>query len=219
MKIDRQIALKQDPQTRTASQEEQLHKAASMYEEHFLGEMVKAMRTTVHREDGFVKPNMAENIFSEQLDQQYIEGWTKKGGIGLGDMIYNQLHERIFPNKKDFSKPAGPIPFDKSKGGFQIKVDKTDLKQGQVTFRGDNASPLVQSTPVQSPWSGQIASAQTGDGWSHVSILHDNQLRSDLAFQGPLGQLKVGEKVGAGDAIGLLALDSPTLRWQVSELT
>ncbi len=55
-----------------------LRDAAKMYEQHFLNEMVKAMRATVHRDGGFIQPNMAENIFSEQLDQQYwISGPTK----------------------------------------------------------------------------------------------------------------------------------------------
>jgi flagellar protein FlgJ len=206
------------PQEKLAKMDGQLKEASKMYEQHFLNEMVKAMRATVHRDDGIVKPNMAENIFSEKLDDQYTQAWAKKGGIGLADMIYQQMHERMFPNKKDFSKPAGPIPFDKTSHPFEIKVDKKSEKSGQVFFQGQAASPLVQPTAVQSPWAGKIESvSQDGNGWSYATIAHDNELRSQLAFRGVLSNARAGDKVGQGQTLGALSLAFPTLRWDVSE--
>lgn len=76
---------KQDDETR-------LREAAQMYEEQFLGEMVKAMRRTIPESD-FMKPSSAEKIFREQLDQQYVEAWADKGGIGLADLIVDQIKE------------------------------------------------------------------------------------------------------------------------------
>lgn len=219
MKIENQvIPLKTDPQTQKANMEEKLHGASKMYEQHFLNEMLKEMRATVHKDGGFIQPSMAENIFSEKLDEEYVDKWADKGGIGLADMIYNQLHERIFPERRDFSKPAGPIPLQKTSAPFQIKVDKKSEGSGQILFQGEKPSPLVQPTPVQSPWSGQIESANTGsDGWNHVAILHDNEFRSRLAFRGNLSGLKVGSLVEAGQNLGNLGNESPILRWDVSQ--
>ena len=110
--------------------------------------MVKAMRSTVHKDDGFLPTNMAENIFSEQLDQQYVEKWADKGGIGLADMIYNQMHERMFP-QHNLAPPAGPLPLNKSPIPFQINVEKKGPNSGRILFRGEPAAPLSPTTPVE----------------------------------------------------------------------
>jgi Rod binding domain-containing protein len=220
VKINNSLPLKEAPQDKLAKVDRQLKDASKMYEQHFLNEMVKSMRSTIHRDDGFIKPNMAENIFQEKLDQEYTDAWSKKGGIGLADMIYSQLHERIFPNKKDFSKPVGPLPLDKANHSFEIKVEKKN-DGGQVLFHGDaSSSPLVQPAPVQNPWKGRIQSMNSDlNGWNYATIEHSNHLRSQLAFQGSLAALKIGEDVEEGQAIGILSRENPTLRWDVSENT
>lgn len=64
--------------------------AAKMYERYFLGQMMKAMRSTVAKSE-LEKPSMGENIYREQLDDQYVESWSERGGIGLADMIHDEL--------------------------------------------------------------------------------------------------------------------------------
>lgn len=218
MKIDNTFQLKPTPQDKMARLDGQLKNASKMYEQHFLDEMVKAMRSTIHRDDGFIKPSMAENIFQEKLDQQYTEAWSAKGGIGLADMIYNQLHERMFPAKKDFSKPAGPLPLDKTGHSFRIKAEKNSNGEGgQILFHGSPASPLVQPTPVQNPWKGRVQSMNSDEsGWNYATILHDNNLSSQLAFQGSSLALKIGTDVEEGQTIGTLSRENPILRWDVN---
>jgi flagellar protein FlgJ len=217
MKIQNQFPLRQTPQDTAAKFDGQLKEASKLYEQHFLNEMVKAMRSTIHREEGFIKPNMAENFFMEKLDDQYTESWSNKGGIGLADMIYSQMHERLFPAKKDFSKPAGPLPLGQSNRPFQIKVEKKSDGGGQVLFQGHDASPLVQPTPVQNPWKGRVQSMNSdANGWSYATVEHANKLRSQLAFQGSLAALKIGEEVEEGQTIGTLSHENPTLRWDVN---
>jgi hypothetical protein len=63
---------------------------AELYEKQFLRDMVKQMRSTVGYSE-ISKPSFAEGYFREQLDQEYVEKWGERGGIGLGDMIYKQL--------------------------------------------------------------------------------------------------------------------------------
>lgn len=216
MKIDKSFSIQpQDPATRKAAQETQLRSAAKLYEQHFLNEMVKSMRSTIHRENGLMPPNMAENIFTEQLDQQYVENWADKGGIGLADMIYQQIHERIFPNKKDFSKPQGPIPFEKS-GPMKVKVDGKGQGSAQVFFQGDEGQPFAQSIPAVNPWDGKIKSATTANGWSHIRVAHENGLESQLSFLGSLADLKEGQSVVSGETLGILPPGAnAVLRWNI----
>jgi len=89
-----------------AQQEAKLREGAKMYEQYFLHDMVKAMRKTVT--PGFAQPSYGEKIYREQLDSRYVEAWAKKGGVGMADVIYNQLHERYFPKRE--VRPLGMRP-------------------------------------------------------------------------------------------------------------
>lgn len=221
MKLNNALPLQTDPVTRQTRMEDQLHRASEMYEQHFLNEMVKAMRSTVHKGEGFIQPNMAENIFSEQLDQQYVEKWADKGGIGLADMIYQQVHDRMFP-KHNVARPAGPVPMQHAPIPFGVKTEQKHDGSGRFLFRGEpgkTQSPS-EATPVTSPWKGRIESASTdGEGWSHVTLRHENQLRSQLAFRGQLAALEIGADVEGGDSLGMLSPTEPILRWDVGDFS
>ena len=68
MKIENGFSLQPlSKEAQAANQDKQLRDAAKMYESHFLGEMVKAMRKTTNQEGGLMPPNMAEKIFQEQI--------------------------------------------------------------------------------------------------------------------------------------------------------
>ena len=90
-------------------QEAKIKKAATMYEAQLLGHMLRQMRKTVPK--GYREKSYAEKLYSQQLDGQYVEAWGDKGGIGIGDIIYKQIHEKVFP-KRPFMA-AGPIALKK----------------------------------------------------------------------------------------------------------
>jgi flagellar protein FlgJ len=73
--------------------DEQIRQAAELYETQFMNEMVKAMRKTVP-ESEFMAPSMAQKIYREQLDSQNVEAWVERGGIGLADIIEQQIREK-----------------------------------------------------------------------------------------------------------------------------
>ncbi len=81
---------------------------AKMYERQFLGEMFKAMRSTVNETD---KPSMAQNIYNSQRDEQYLDAWSEKGGIGFSNIIYDQIMERFFGQTQtgQAMKKQGPV--------------------------------------------------------------------------------------------------------------
>lgn len=108
MKINRFFSPKQmTPEELKAHQDSQMKEASQAYEKYFLNEMVKAMKSTVHKEGGLIKENFAEKMFSENLDQEYVDGWSKSGGVGLADMIYQQLQESMAPPPQP--RTPGPI--------------------------------------------------------------------------------------------------------------
>lgn len=128
------------------SPEDKLRDVSDMYEKHFLREMMKAMRSTVH-ESGFVQSNQAEKIFREQLDDHYVDKWGERGGIGLSDMIYKQLVDKfgsklgIKTEAQNFQKPQGPLPFDQknenSKIAFRAQSFQHPGKKDSVSYRID----------------------------------------------------------------------------------
>lgn len=207
------------PEEMRAKQDAKLRQAAEMYEQQFLGEMVKAMRKTVHRGGGVFKPSFGQKIYEEKLDQRYVKAWADHGGIGLADMIYKQLKERMFPDR-NMQRPQGPLPLEKSKTNLHMKIDQKPGPLTQVWFRGDATSPLNQPMEVTSPWQGRVVSkSKTPDGWNHLQIAHDNGTLSGLAFQGQIldeSPVGVGEHLPEGQKLGVLSLDSPFLRWNIS---
>ena len=81
------------------TQERRLREVAEMYEKQFLGEMIKAMRGTV-KDSGLIPVSQGERIFRDELDGQYSEQWAKNGGIGLADLIYQQMRDKVLQKPK-----------------------------------------------------------------------------------------------------------------------
>lgn len=118
MKIQSTLPMpgKIDPTELQARREEQLQQAAKMYEQHFMNELVKAMRQSVP-EGGLLPTSMGEKIFREQLDQQYVENWSQRGGVGLADMIYDHVKERYLGGSSEAQTKVQPGPVALKKDG------------------------------------------------------------------------------------------------------
>lgn len=209
--------LKPPPQTK--SMDEKLRDVSEMYEKHFLGEMMKAMRSTVH-EGGFIQSNQAEKIFREQLDQEYVEKWGQKGGIGLADLIYKQMVEKYGVQlglKSAVQKPQGPLPLSE-KDQFTAKSFQQKKTSENLSIRFDkNPQALAESNKpmeVSSPWDGILLDKKTLlTGETLLEVDHDNGLKSQLVFKGSAGSLKLGQKIQAGETVGLLSPEAKTFFW------
>lgn len=95
------------PKVTPPSLDDQIHKAAKMYEQQFLQEMNEAMRKTVQHTN---EPSMAEKIYADELNSQYTEKWADSGGNGLADMIYKELKEKILPSQHSRYLPKATAP-------------------------------------------------------------------------------------------------------------
>ena len=100
------------------SEDAQARAVSKKYEEYFLDQMVKAMRKTIVPAE---KPTFAQQLYREQLDQQYVHKWSDQGGIGLAQLIYNQLKERYL-DPSTVQPVNGPIPINKD---VRFKIEKS----------------------------------------------------------------------------------------------
>lgn len=215
-------------QKRVTSEEQdrKLQDVAKKYEKHFLREMVKAMRGTVS-ESKLIKTNQAEAIFKEQLDDEYVEKWGDKGGIGLADMIYKQLLDQYGTSlgiTRSVEKPKGPIAFDSK---FKMKTS-SDLVQKKLHLQflrqtlNDFQKPNLQVSEVRAPWDGQLLGVKSLDSGEYlVEMIHDNNLKSQMTFRGSIDQILArqhnGQNIQAGQKIGLLSPEAKSMYWTIQE--
>lgn len=207
--------------------EEKLREVADLYENHFIREMMKQMRSTVH-ESGFIKQNNAEKIFRGQLDDQYADQWGKAGGIGLSNLIHDQLMEKFGEKlglRAPIEKPHGPIKLD-HKAAFSgvIGAQQTKTTEGEpVTFKFQ--APEQEHLELRSPWAGTLLDKKYMDlDQMQFRIKHDNGLESLILTRGtglgPEQKLSPGDTIKAGQQLGWLSSASPlfwTVRPNVSE--
>lgn len=110
--LPRGVSLKKKPRT-PEELKKSIREAADQYEKYFLTQMLKAMRATISDKGGMLPAGQGQKIFQEQLDDQYIEAWNKRGGVGYSDLIYNQVIERYGAQmglRVPEAKPRGVLP-------------------------------------------------------------------------------------------------------------
>jgi flagellar protein FlgJ len=195
-----------------AAVEKKLQDVASLYEKQFLREMVKQMRTTVS-ESEWMPSGFAEKYYREQLDQQYVESWGDRGGIGLSKVIYDQLMERYGERlgiRLPKQKAAGPLPLgvrDQWTGDIQeknkaIRFDRT---------KNDTGKPLK----LEAPWDGQwLGSFQLDNGQQVAKISHDG-IQSTFVGHFQFGDKEIGAVVKAGEVFGTLTPDAKSFLWKL----
>lgn len=152
--------------------------AAKMYEKYFLGQMMKAMRSTVHRSD-LEKQSMGEGIYRDQLDDQYVDTWGERGGIGLADMIHDELigkAEMMKMRRAAMKAAKGKVrtpmaltdrdvlkvrklPGVKTDGAGGVTIETV-----LVSLEKSTARPEDGPESVRSPWTGKITKLESADG-------------------------------------------------------
>lgn len=197
---------------------EMVEKAAKMYEKQFLHEMVKAMRSTV---DFAQKPSMAENIYRDQLDDQYVDSWGEQGGIGLSDLIYNQVMERFFGSSEGakIKNEGGMIPLT-DRDISRVRRVKSNSVPGQIPLRVE-IQPSNEGKPgqIMAPWDGEVVSnSRLEGGKTALTLAHGSLLRSTLVFQGAAAAEAVpGAKLEKGKAIGILSPEVNSFLWNLAQ--
>lgn len=110
--------------------DEKLKDVSKLYEQQFLQEMMRAMRSTVDHSE-FSKPSMGEKIYKDQLFDQYAQSWVENGGNGLADMIYRELKDKILPSQHNRYLPKSPHGSSATATGaqsFPVHPEEAPLK-------------------------------------------------------------------------------------------
>lgn len=187
--------------------DQKLRDAAQMYEQHFLGEMVKAMRQSVTSSD-LVESSMGQKIYEGQLDQQYVEQWSQAGGVGLSEMIYQNIKEKYFP-QQSFQKvaPGEMVPIEKKKDFMEPATDE------QFKLK---VEPSQTKREIQSPSDGKVIShAQIQGDLNQIIIDHENGVTSKIVYKGQPVALS-GQSVFSGQKIAQLHPQTLEVNWMLS---
>ena len=70
----------------------ELHKVCRQMESLFIHHLLKEMRSTIHK-TGFISGGRAEEIYTSMLDVEIAVKISERDGIGLSEMLLNQLKD------------------------------------------------------------------------------------------------------------------------------
>ena len=80
-----------------------LRDACLKMESLFIHHLVKEMRATIDK-SGFISGGRAEEIYTSMMDAETANRISKRGGIGLADMLRNQLGNHTSERKVEDSE-------------------------------------------------------------------------------------------------------------------
>ena len=75
-------------------EEAKLQQACSQFEELFLTQMMTQMRKTVPK-GGMLSGGQQQEMFNGMLDQERAKAWAQEGGIGLANMLFQQMKQNL----------------------------------------------------------------------------------------------------------------------------
>lgn len=195
--------------------DKKLRKAAQMYEEQFLRQMVRAMRKSVSH-SAITKPSFGEKIFREQLDDKYVKGWIDRGGTGFGDMIYGQLVEKFYPqlaNKK--VKNIRPVNLSDRYQGVSRSLTTSD--KSKHTFNIKLGRQEKSQSYLQLPWEGKFEKQfQLPSGEQVAMFSHPFGLESTFVFKGVASPGLLNKTLSQGENFAQLASQEQNMTWQIN---
>jgi len=199
LKINNGMKLR--PQINPEEMDKKLQEVSEGYEKIFLNELVKSMRKSVSESD-FLDTGSAGKIYREQLDQEYVNSWSERGGLGIKEMV----HEHLL---RQYGEKLG------LKSADQKIEQKNNLVRSQFFKLADVVKPIDEdgSKKVFSNQSGILVSkTRIGDENQWLVILKNTDQTDKLthiSFKGVLDKdLKVGQEVQPGQRLGTLSPDS-----------
>ena len=68
-----------------------LYEQCQEFESIFLKMMLSEMQKTVDKSDSLISGGWAEEIYQDQLDDEYSKSMAKAANFGLADQLYRQL--------------------------------------------------------------------------------------------------------------------------------
>lgn len=95
-------------------EDKKLRDACQQFEAVFINQMLQRMRATVPK-DGFWGDSMGVKIFQDMQDEQTSKDMSTAGGMGLGEMLYQQMKpkDNVVTLEEALTKSQGTAKIDK----------------------------------------------------------------------------------------------------------
>jgi flagellar protein FlgJ len=87
---DRSVAALSSQTQKETCTDTDLKEASEQFESLLLNFMIREMRATIP-ESSLLPRSMAEEIFTDMMDEKMADDMAKSGGIGLSRLIFDQL--------------------------------------------------------------------------------------------------------------------------------
>ena len=111
---------------------------AEQFESYFIQQMITAMRKTVEKSDLVDTDKM--DTYQDMMDKELANSLTKRGGIGLADVLEQQLTQRM-------NAAAAQVPAD-SVAGTAATSAALALSQHPGINKGIALKPAMQALPL-----------------------------------------------------------------------
>ena len=178
---------------------------AKQFEEIFIFYMLKTMRATVQK-SGLIDGGRAEEIYTSMLDQKISEEISKRGGIGLSDLLISDLTKRGYLKEYEKGEMQGlgklglPATGEIS-SSFGMRNDPID---GTKRFHHGIDIADSYGSKIRAASSGRVVfSGEKGNYGNAVVIMHKGGL-STLYAHNSKNLVKTGDYVKRGQPIALI---------------
>ena len=160
---------------------EQLRKACQNFEAVFIGKLWEQMKESVPKE-GYLH-SKEEDSYTSMFDRDFSEKMAQAGGIGLADMIYDQLSRKLKQASRETLsggvdlKAAGneSIPLKKEGQGIALNRSKG------MTLEDWGGTEVVNNGGKATAPAGAEAAAQGGEtATEHSRVLTDVEVQARL---------------------------------------
>ena len=142
--------------------EQKLRDACEKFEAVFISKLWKEMRSTVPK-DGMMQSKQQEQYLS-MFDREFAETMSRNGGIGLADMIYDQLSEKLRNTSRNTLsggvniRPIEPEPIPLNAGRNQA----VPLSQERSGMTLEDWGGAAENVPAPQAVQGTTVSAHEG---------------------------------------------------------
>lgn len=134
-----------------ANKEKQLREACQGFESIFLQKMWEQMRNNVPKE-GYLH-SREEEIYQSMFDTELAKKMSSAGGIGLADMLYEQLNQKLGQASRGTSisminKNHSVKSLDEGQGGIPLKPNYGALLQTPEAASADASEQVQEGNKV-----------------------------------------------------------------------
>lgn len=149
----------------TPDKKAKLREACEGFESVFIQKMWEQMRKNVEK-SGYLH-SRDEQMYQGMYDAEFSKKMTQAGGIGLADMLYEQLSQRLGESSRSSSPSVSPrlpiLPAGGSLTGLTANVQPLDGQTAQtgIALNQSTVRPLYEDAPAHVAAQVQVKEAES----------------------------------------------------------